>query len=73
MTTPLATHPCLEKCDWQPTAAERDGRTLFACHGCGSEWVSTERWTPQQADGTISPAVAAERERHPAPPRPPRR
>ena len=72
MTVPLATNPCTEKCDWQPTDAERDGRTLFRCGGCASEWLSTQRWTPQQADGTVSAAVAAEREVHPVPPKRPR-
>ncbi len=72
MTAPLVTNPCQETCDWQPTATEREGRTLFECGGCASEWVSTERWTPQQADGSVSPAVAAERKAHPVPPKTPR-
>jgi hypothetical protein len=72
MSVPLATNACNEKCDWQPTDAVRDNRTLFVCAGCASEWISTERWTPQQADGTMSAAVTAERQLHPVPPKKPK-
>lgn len=69
MTGALATNPCTQDCDWSLTGGQRDGRPLFSCGGCASEWVSTERWTPQQADGIVNEAVAAERELHPAPPK----
>lgn len=57
---PLAQNPCLTLCSWGPTGAQRDGLPLFACGGCGSEWVRTEGWTPRQADGTLHPDVRAE-------------
>ena len=34
---------------------------LFACSGCGSEWVRSQGWTPIDADGRIPPEVQAER------------
>ena len=58
----LAAHPCQAKCDWA-AAGRAGGRPLFRCAGCGSEWTAAELWTPAQADGTVPPAVAAERER----------
>lgn len=58
----LAAHPCQAECDW--AAAGRAGdRPLFRCAGCGSEWTAAELWTPAQADGTVPPAVVAERDR----------
>jgi hypothetical protein len=57
----LAAHPCQAKCDWTQTGRAAGGRRLFRCAGCGSEWTAAELWTPAQADGTVPPAVAAER------------
>jgi hypothetical protein len=56
----LAAHPCQAECDWGP-AGRAGGRALFRCAGCASEWTAAEPWTPAQADGTVPPAVAAER------------
>jgi hypothetical protein len=57
----LAAHPCQAACDWARTGRVDGGRRLFRCAGCGSEWTAAEPWTPAQADGTVPPAVAAER------------
>ena len=57
----LAVHPCQAECDWARTGRVDGGRRLFRCAGCGSEWTAAELWTPAQADGTVPPAVAAER------------
>jgi hypothetical protein len=57
---PLATAPCRSLCDWSAVAAPYEGRSVFACAGCGTEWVRTEGWTPRQADGTVPAAVLAE-------------
>ena len=56
----LAAHPCQAECDWGAAGPAGD-RALFRCAGCGSEWTAAEPWTPAQADGTVPPAVAAER------------
>ncbi len=61
--TSLRAFPCQHKCDWRPAGEVRDGGRLFACRGCGSEWLRTEPWTPRNADGTITPEVLAERNR----------
>ncbi len=60
--------PCQQLCDWAPVTAEASQAAyplepLFACAGCGSQWVRSERWTPRQADGTVPDAVRAERQR----------
>jgi hypothetical protein len=57
----LAAHPCQAECDWAQAGWAAAGRRLFRCAGCGSEWTAAELWTPAQADGTVPPAVAAER------------
>lgn len=57
---PLAQEPCRTLCSWGPTGGTRDGLPLFACGGCGSEWVRTEGWTPRQVDGSLHPEVRAE-------------
>ena len=57
----LAVSACRSLCDWARTpAATADGRRLFACRGCGSQWVRGAGWTPAQADGTVPAAVRAE-------------
>ena len=37
---------CRSECSWQETDATLDGERVFACAGCGSEWVASEPWTP---------------------------
>jgi hypothetical protein len=60
---PLATHPCRALCSWSVTDQYRNTQRLFRCNGCTSEWVSSEPWTPIDADGTIPGDVIAERSR----------
>jgi hypothetical protein len=60
---PLAMHPCQGLCSWSTTDEYHDGQRLFRCAGCTSEWVSSEPWTPIDADGTIPSEVTAERSR----------
>jgi hypothetical protein len=57
---PLAIAPCRTLCSWGPTGRQRDGLPLFACSGCGSEWVRSEPWKPIDADGVVPQAVAVE-------------
>lgn len=56
----LAVHPCRSLCQWAATGERSDGLPLFACAGCGSQWVRTEPWSPRQADGTWPPGVREE-------------
>jgi hypothetical protein len=62
MTT-LAIHPCRQLCAWSATDEHRDGFLVFACAGCGSEWVAGERWTPADHTGAVPDAVLEERRR----------
>jgi len=57
---PLAMAPCRTLCSWGPTGRLRDGLPLFACSGCGSEWVRSEPWKPIDADGVVPEAVVTE-------------
>ena len=56
----LAVSPCQTLCDWRRTRASQDGMPLFACTGCGSQWVRTEPWSPRQADGSWPEGVREE-------------
>ena len=58
--TALAVRACRSLCDWGPTRRLHDGLPLFACTGCGSQWVRTEPWAPRQADGSWPPGVREE-------------
>ena len=40
--------------------SELDGLPLFACGGCGSEWVRSQTWTPIGSDGVVPAEVAAQ-------------
>ena len=53
----LRVSPCRQLCDWRPS---RGRDRLFACAGCGSQWVRTEPWAPRQADGTWPDGVRDE-------------
>ena len=53
--SPLRISPCRSLCDWRPTRTA----PLFACAGCGSQWVPSEPWTPRQADGAVPAEVRA--------------
>ena len=57
---PLHLAPCRKVCTWLPTGGSYDGLRLFACTGCGSEWVRTEPWTPRDWDVTVPEDVRAE-------------
>jgi len=56
----LRQEPCRERCDWTPSGGVRDGDLVFACAGCGSEWVRTEGWRPRNLDGSVATAVQEE-------------
>ncbi|HWH29712.1 MAG TPA: hypothetical protein VNU26_12230 [Mycobacteriales bacterium] len=56
----LVVHACRSLCQWAPTGSTTGGLRLFACAGCGSEWVRTEPWSPRQADGSWPPGVREE-------------
>lgn len=47
----LISAPCRSLCWWADTGTEHAGLPMFACAGCGSQWVRTEPWAPRQADG----------------------
>ncbi|MCW2665533.1 MAG: hypothetical protein JWN57_495 [Frankiales bacterium] len=57
---PLTVSPCQTLCDWRRTRACREGLPLFACTGCGSQWVRTQPWSPRQADGSWPDGVREE-------------
>lgn len=59
-STALTAHPCRSLCDWQPSRAARRELPLWACTGCGSQWDSSQGWSPRQADGSWPPGVQAE-------------
>jgi hypothetical protein len=61
--TELAIHPCQSLCGWSATGEQRDSFDVFACAGCGSEWVASESWTPADHTGAVPVAVAEERRR----------
>jgi hypothetical protein len=61
--TRLEIAACRRLCSWGPTERSLGGETLFACSGCGSEWVASEPWTPIDHTGVVPEAVQAERRR----------
>ena len=63
MTRPLEIAGCRALCRWAGTGEQLGGEPLFACAGCGSEWVPSEPWTPIDHAGTVPEAVAQERRR----------
>ena len=48
---------CRQLCSWHPREESLDGERLFACDGCGSEWVPSEPWTPIDHTGAVPEAV----------------
>lgn len=54
---PLRVRSCRDLCNWTKTPVERRGEPLFACRGCGSQWVPSEHWTPREASGAIPAEV----------------
>ena len=61
MTGNLRIAACRRLCSWSATGDRRAGNRLFACSGCGSEWVATEPWTPVDHTGEVPALVQAER------------
>ncbi len=57
MTRRLEISACRSLCSWQATGDTLDGERLFACDGCGSEWVVSEPWTPIDRTGTVPEPV----------------
>ena len=54
---PLRVRSCRDLCNWVKTPVEHRGEPLFACQGCGSQWVPSELWTPREASGEIPAEV----------------
>ncbi len=64
MSRPLVIAACRSSCAWGPVPERLDGQPLFACAGCGSEWVPSEPWTPVDRTGHVpGPVQRAVRER----------
>ena len=55
---PLTIAGCRSLCSWHDTGDRLDGERLFACAGCGSEWVPSEPWTPIDYEGDVPEPVA---------------
>jgi hypothetical protein len=54
---PLAIFACRSSCAWQETEETLESERLFACAGCGSEWVPSEPWTPIDWTGAVPEPV----------------
>ncbi len=52
---------CQSLCSWHATDERLGGEQLFACAGCGSEWVPSETWTPIDYEGVVPAPVAEAR------------
>lgn len=63
MSRPLQIAACRSVCSWHATGELLEDDRLFACAGCGSEWVASEPWTPIDATGSVPVAVQEERRR----------
>ncbi|MEO5711278.1 MAG: hypothetical protein ABIQ59_15830 [Nocardioidaceae bacterium] len=61
MTRPLEIAGCRQECGWQATGEYLADERLFACAGCGSEWVASEPWTPVDWAGGVPTPVQDER------------
>jgi hypothetical protein len=62
----LAAWPCQSVCLWLPAGyrlagVDQSALDVYACAGCGSEWVSSQAWTPVDADGVVPAVVEAEK------------
>jgi len=53
----LKVRSCRDLCNWIRTPVERRGEPLFACRGCGSQWVPSEPWTPRESTGVVPPEI----------------
>lgn len=63
VSRPLEVNPCRSECSWAQGDEQIGDLPVFACAGCGSEWVSSEPWTPADWTGAVPEAVQRERER----------
>jgi len=63
VTRELSISPCQARCSWSTSGERLGANLLFACEACGSEWVSSEAWTPVDWKGVVPEAVQAERAR----------
>lgn len=61
VSRPLEIAACRQLCSWATTDESLAGEPVFACAGCGSEWVATEPWTPIDATGSVPESVQAVR------------
>jgi hypothetical protein len=61
VTRHLEISGCRQLCSWEATDERLDGERLFACSGCGSEWVASEPWTPIDWTGSVPEPVQDER------------
>lgn len=57
----LVVSGCQQLCAWHDTGARLGGEPLFACGGCGSEWVPSQAWTPADYTGEVPAPVAEAR------------
>ncbi len=57
MDRALGISACRTLCAWNKTDQTVRNEPVFACSGCGSEWVVSEPWTPVDADGFVPEAV----------------
>jgi hypothetical protein len=48
---------CRRLCSWTGVEDTLDGEPLFACAGCGSEWVPSQQWTPIDWQGEVPQPV----------------
>ena len=62
-TRPLEVAACRSVCAWDATGVRLGDEELFACAGCGSEWVASEAWTPIDWTGVVPDPVQRARER----------
>lgn len=53
----LRVRSCRDLCNWNRTPVDRRGEPMYACRGCGSQWVPSEPWTPRDADGAVPPEI----------------
>lgn len=61
MSRSLTIAGCRSLCSWHETGERLDDEPLFACRGCGSEWVPSEAWTPIDYEGEVPGPVAEAR------------
>lgn len=61
MSRPLRVSSCESRCAWSDTGDTLVGERLFACAGCGSEWVASQAWTPVDWSGAVPEPVQRER------------